>query len=86
MTRPAPWKRSTAAERCANREAYKALKQRVEQSPETAKRRAEKAAEMRRYRANRKAREMAAANGPGSFLTRHSMTARPLRLRRDPAP
>jgi hypothetical protein len=66
MTRPAPWKRSTAAERRANREAYKALKQRVEQSPETAKRRAEKAAEMRRYRANRKAREMAAADGPGA--------------------
>ena len=77
MTRPAPWKRSTAAERRANREAYKALKQRVEQSPETAKRRAEKAAKMRRYRANRKAREMAAANvgyraiaSPSGFASR----------------
>ena len=58
MTRPAPWKRSTAAERRAQREAYKALKQRVEQGPETAKRRADKAAAMRTYRARRRAREM----------------------------
>ncbi len=67
MTAVAKWRRSTAAERRAAREAYRALKQAVENSPETAKRRATYRHDATRARALGKIRRMLAGRGSPIF-------------------
>lgn len=62
MTRPAPWRRTTAAERRRARAEFQAIKARVDASPEMAVYRAENRRKAAAQRARVKLRRMAAGD------------------------
>jgi hypothetical protein len=67
MTRPVPWRRSTAAERRANRERFRQLREQVDASPETAKRREQHRVNNRKWWARAKIKKLLRGEGTDPF-------------------
>jgi hypothetical protein len=69
MTRPVPWRRSTAAERRAGRERFRQLKEQVAASPETQKRREQHRINNRKWWARAKIKKLLRGEGTDPFGT-----------------